>query len=63
MTNITCPRSANYGILQAAILLSTVPSIGTSMVSLQREQAYKKKEAIVIAIAVIIVFASAEVGL
>jgi hypothetical protein len=33
------------------------------MVSLQREQAYKKKEAIVIAIAVIIVFASAEVGL
>ena len=33
------------------------------MVSLQREQAYKKKEAIVIAIAVIVVFASAEVGL
>jgi hypothetical protein len=33
------------------------------MVSLQREQAYKKKEAIVIAISVIVVFASAEVGL
>lgn len=33
------------------------------MVSLQREQAYTKKEAIVIAISVIVVFASAEVGL
>jgi NADH:ubiquinone oxidoreductase subunit K len=50
-------------LLPAAIPLSTVSSIGIIMIFLQREQAYKKKEAVVIAIAVTVFFSSAEVGL
>jgi hypothetical protein len=46
-------------LLPAAILLSTVSAI-SAMISLPRQQAYKKKEAVVIAIAVT-VFASAVV--
>jgi hypothetical protein len=48
-------------LLPAAILLSTVSAI-SAMISLPRQQAYKKKEAVVIAIAVT-VFASAGVVL